>query len=207
MEINSYYSRQSVNAQYGLIREINLSGIELRNVLVVVGGSLSLFGLDLMSGFDNVIVGSEHITLNVTPAEIEALEKQCVGSVFLGSSYSRQTQFLYVLANVDGQQTAASLDTGNLYYLSGGEAKVGSAGNDQQSKIMTDVSGTSPRTITQATINLNMGGGAKDVSYTTLAEQKYLTPYVLGWPAFQDYELIWNTHESRACYKQKIPVQ
>lgn len=207
VEINSYYSRQSVNAQYGLIREMTLSGIELRNVLVIVGGSLSLFGLDLMSSFDNVIVGSEHIALNVTPAEIEALEQQCVGSVFLGSSYSRQTQFLYVLANVDGQQTAASLDTGNLYYLSGGETRVGSARSDQRSKIMTDANGTFPRAITHTTTNLNIGGRAKDVSYTTLAEQKYLTPYVLGWPAFQDYELIWNTHESRACYKQKIPVQ
>ncbi|QJI30071.1 hypothetical protein HKK55_15645 [Pseudomonas sp. ADAK18] len=207
VRVKSYYSQEPLNANYGMIKKIKIAGTEFKNVLVVVGGSLNLIGLDLISSFDNVVIRSDRIVLNLPASEIEKLEAQCIAKVFLGSTYSRQTQFLYLLAEVDGKKTAASIDTGNPYYLSGGGSEVGPAGKNQRSKIITDVNGAHSRSIADTAVLLKMGGVSKSVSYTKLAEQQYLTPHVLGWAAFQDHELIWNTHEARACYKDKSQIQ
>lgn len=201
--VSSYYGSKQLKARYGVIRKLNISGAEFSNVLVVVGGKLNLLGLDLISSFDSVVIANEHIALNLPDSEIKALQAQCVAHVFLGSTYSRQTQFLYFLTQVDGRQTAASIDTGNFYYLSGGVNKPGPAELSQKNTIVTDVNGAKSQLTINTMARLQIGSESRNVTYTALAEQRYLTPHVLGWAAFQDHELIWNTHESKACIKDK----
>ena len=185
---STYYGEQDLSAKLGIFESLKIGGSEFRNVLVFISDRDNLFGLDLIGKLGRLKLTKKTLALNAEPPV------RCDSPV----SYSRAdiNQRLTIAARLDRRATLAILDTGNVDYLTSaapGDYPIHVAENSryQTFKGELDLSGS----IRVMTYKYHPGFTIPP----SLVSGQYVPSILLGWRAFNDYELNLDTESGRSC--------
>ncbi|WCM51021.1 retroviral-like aspartic protease family protein [Pseudomonas sp. WJP1] len=198
---STFYGERDLSARLGILDSIKLGGSEFRNVLVFVSDRDNLFGLDLISKLGRLKIARK--TLELNPAAVVRCESPIM--------YSRAdiNQRLVIAARLDNRVTQAIVDTGNVDYLTSASP------GDPINAVKSLVPGNSPLITADRqhyqTFKgvLNLPGHGMAVTYKyypgfTIPPSwvlgRYVPSILLGWQAFNDFELNLDVDTGRSCF-------
>lgn len=185
---STYYGEHDLSAKLGIFESLKIGGSEFKNVLVFVSDRDNLLGLDLIGKLGRLKLTKKTLALNAEPPA------RCDSPI----SYSRAdiNQRLTIAARLDGRATLAILDTGNVDYLTSaapGDYPIHVAGNPHHQIFKGE---------------LDLSGSTRVMTYKyypgftippSLVSGQYVPSILLGWRAFNDYELNLDTESGRSC--------
>lgn len=188
---STFYGESDLSAGLGILDSIKVGGSEFRNVLVFVSDRDNLLGLDLISKLGRLKITRRTLELNPVPAA------RCESSIV----YTRMdiNQRLTIAARLDNRVTRAIVDTGNVDYLT--SASPGNSPVDSADK---------PRYQTFKGL-LNLSGHSMPITYKyyprfTIPPSwvlgRYVPSILLGWRAFNDFELNLDIESGRSCFNK-----
>ena len=199
-EIGTYYRAGKVKAALYQIKELKIGNTQMRDVVVLVGGQMTLIGLDMISRFDSLYLSPERIAINLSAHELANLEKECRARVFLNSDFMRFNQFLYFIAKVDGKNTIVALDSGySGDYLATAIMPQGAVRDITSSGVVNDARGAAYEQPYSAEVEVEAGNKTIRMPAIFSGTRKLPAPYVLGWRGFSHYHLVYNVKSARAC--------
>jgi len=197
---STFYGESELSARLGVLDSVKVGSSEFRNVLVFVSDRDNLLGLDLISKLGRLKISRGALELN--PAPVVRCESPVV--------YSRLdiNQRLVIAARLDKRATQAILDTGNVDYLTSGAP--GSQVNGATSLApghSSSKTGSQPR---YQTFNglLKLPGHSLSITYKyypgftippSWVSGHYEPSILLGWHAFDDFELYLDIGAGRLC--------
>lgn len=200
---STFYGESELSARLGVIDALKVGTSELRNVLVFVSDRDNLLGLDLISKLGPLKISRKTLELNpVRPA-------RCDSPII----YTRTdlNQRLTIDASLDNRTTQAIVDTGNVDYLTS------ALPGEQVNVVQVLTPGNSPlgnadKLRYQSFRGvLNLPGHRLPITYRyypgfTIPPSKVLGRYVpsvlLGWRAFDDFELNLDLEAGRSCFNK-----
>ncbi len=185
---STFYGEHGLPAKLGIFESLKIGGSEFRNVLVFVSDRDNLLGLDLIGKLGRLKLTKKTLELNAKPP------KRCDSPI----TYSRAdiNQRLTISARLDRRATLAILDTGNVDYLtsaSPGDSPIHVAEHSHHQTFKGE---------------LDLSGNIRVVTYKyypgftippSLLDGQYVPSILLGWRAFNDYELNLDTESGRLC--------
>jgi hypothetical protein len=200
---STFYGESELSARLGVIDTLKVGTSEMRNVLVFVSDRDNLLGLDLISKLGPLKITRKTLELNpVRPT-------RCDSTII----YTRTdlNQRLTIDASLDNRTTQAIIDTGNVDYLTS------ALPGEQVNVVQVLIPGRSPldsagkyRYQTFKGV-LNLPGHSLPINYRyypgfTIPPSRVLGRYVpsvlLGWRAFDDFELNLDIEAGRSCFNK-----
>lgn len=200
---STFYGESDLSARLGILDSIKVGSSEFDHVLVFVSDRDNLLGLDLISKLGRLKITRK--TLEINPAPAARCESPIV--------YSRVdiNQRLVIAARLDNRTTQAIVDTGNVDYLTS------ALPGDQVNVVKTLTPGSSPlnpadkqRYQTFKGV-LNLPGHSLAITYKyypgfTIPPSwvlgRYVPSILLGWRAFDDFELNLDVEAGRSCFNK-----
>jgi hypothetical protein len=188
---STFYGERDLSAQLGIFESLKIGTSEFRNVLVFVSDRENLLGLDLIGKLGRLKVTKKTLEVNAEPPA------RCDSPI----SYARMdiNQRLTIAARLDRRATPVIIDTGNVDYLTSS-----SPGNS--SVHVTD----EPRSQTFKG-ELSLAGHIQSITYNyypnftippSLLRGQYVPSLLLGWGAFNDYELNLDIDSGWSCFNR-----
>jgi hypothetical protein len=188
---STFYGERDLSAQLGIFESLKIGTSEFRNVLVFVSDRENLLGLDLIGKLGRLKVTKKTLEINAEPPA------RCDSPI----SYARMdiNQRLTIAARLDRRATPVIIDTGNVDYLTSS-----SPGNS--SVHVTD----EPRSQTFKG-ELSLAGHIQSITYNyypdftipaSLLRGQYVPSLLLGWGAFNDYELNLDIDSGWSCFNR-----
>jgi len=188
---STFYGERDLSAQLGIFESLTIGSSEFRNVLVFVSDRENLLGLDLIGKLGRLKVSKKTLELNAEPPP------RCDSPI----TYARIdiNQRLTIAARLDRRATPVIIDTGNVDYLTSS-----SPGNSAIQ--VTD----KPRSQTFKG-ELSLAGHIQRITYNyypdftippSLLLGQYVPSLLLGWGAFNDYELNMDLDSNRSCFNR-----
>lgn len=188
---STFYGERDLSAKLGVFTSLKIGSSEFRNVLVFVSDRDNLLGLDLIGKLGRLKVTKMTLEINAEPPA------RCDSPI----TYARIdiNQRLTIAARLDRRATLAIIDTGNVDYLTSASP------------------GTSPIRLVEKQRyrtykgDLNLSGHARVITYRyypdyTIPPSMLLGQYVpsllLGWRAFNDYELNLDIDSGWSCFNR-----
>lgn len=185
---STFYGERDLSAKLGVFESLKIGSSEFRNVLVFVSERDNLLGLDLIGKLGRLNVSKKTLELNAEPPA------RCDSQV----TYARIdiNQRLTISARLDRRAMPAIIDTGNADYLTSSSP------------------GNSPVYVTDKPPSqtfkgeLSLSGHIQSISYNyypdftippSLLLGQYVPSLLLGWRAFNDYELNLDIDSGRSC--------
>lgn len=185
---STYYGEHNLPAKLGIFDSLKIGGSEFKNVLVFVSDRDNLLGLDLIGKLGRLKLKKKTLALNAEPPA------RCDSPI----TYSRAdiNQRLTIAARLDRRETLAIVDTGNVDYLTSASPgdhpiHVAEKSRHQIFKGELDLSGH----IRLMTYKYYPGFTIPP----SLVSGQYVPSILLGWRAFNDYELNLDTEAGRSC--------
>jgi predicted aspartyl protease len=199
---STFYGESDLSAKLGVIESLSVGASEFRNVLVFVSDRDNLLGLDLISKLGPLKLTRKTLELNA------ARPVRCDSPI----TYTRLdiNQRLTIPARLDNRATFAIVDTGNVDYLT-------SAAPGAQVNVVTSMTpGNSPDNTADQHYQvfkgvLKLPGNTLSLTYKyypgfTIPPSQLLGRYVpsilLGWRAFDDFELNLDIEAGRSCFNK-----
>ncbi|MEJ5059684.1 MULTISPECIES: retropepsin-like aspartic protease [unclassified Pseudomonas] len=192
---STFYGEKELTARLGILDSIQIGGSEFRNVLVFVSDRDNLLGLDLISKLGRLKITRKTLVFNPAPAT------RCDSPI----AYTRMdiNQRLTIAVRLDNRATLAIVDTGNVDYLT-------SASPGDQVNVVT---GNSPINMAQQRYQtfkgvLSLPGGTTAITYKfyprftippSWVMGRYVPSILLGWSAFEDFELELDIDAGKSC--------
>jgi predicted aspartyl protease len=197
---STFYGESDLFARLGVLDAIKVGGSEFTNVLVFVSDRDNLLGLDLISKLGRLKLTRK--TLELSPAPAARCESPVV--------YSRLdiNLRLVIAARLDNRATQAIVDTGNVDYLTSASP------GDQVNVVKALLPGSFPIDTTHKqryqTFKgvLNLPGHSMPMTYRyypgftippSWVMGRYVPSILLGWRAFDDFELNLDIEAGRSC--------
>ena len=188
---STFYGERDLSAKLGIFESLTIGSSEFRNVLVFVSDRENLLGLDLIGKLGRLKVTQKTLALNAEPPA------RCDSPI----TYARIdiNQRLTIAARLDRRAMPAIIDTGNVDYLTSS-----SPGN---SPIHVT---NEPRSQTFKG-ELSLAGHIQSITYhyypdftipPSLLLDQYVPSLLLGWGAFNDYELNLDIDSGRSCFNR-----
>jgi hypothetical protein len=186
---STFYGERDLAAQLGILESLKIGTREFRNVLVFVSDRDNLLGLDLIGKSGRLKVTKKTLEINAAPPT------RCDSPI----TYARMdiNQRLTIAARLDRRATLAIIDTGNVDYLT------------------SSLPGHSPDNVTPSHRTyrgeLSLAGRIRSITYKyypdyTIPPSMLLGQYVpsilLGWGAFNDYELNLDIASGLSCFNR-----
>ncbi|WP_257230242.1 retropepsin-like aspartic protease [Pseudomonas sp. SbOxS1] len=198
---STFYGEKDLSARLGILDSLKVGDSEFRNVLVFVSDRDNLLGLDLISKLGRLKITRKTLVLNPVPTA------QCDSPI----AYTRMdlNQRLTIAVRLDNRATLAIVDTGNVDYLTSASP------GDRVNVVMTP--GNSPIDAAHKqryqTFKgmLNLPGGAMAITYRfypgftippSWVQGQYVPSILLGWRAFNDFELNLDIDAGRSCFNK-----
>ncbi|MGH8389896.1 MAG: retropepsin-like aspartic protease [Pseudomonas sp.] len=200
---STFYGENNLSARLGVIDSLKVGSSEFRNVLVFVSDRDNLLGLDLISKLGPLKITRKTLELN------PALSPRCDSPI----TYTRidLNQRLTIAASLDNRDTQAIVDTGNVDYLTS------ALPGEQINVVQTLTPGNSPldtadrqRYQTFKGV-LNLPGHSLPITYKyypgftippSWVRGRYVPSVLLGWRAFDDFEMNLNIETGRSCFNK-----
>ncbi|WP_372237740.1 retropepsin-like aspartic protease [Pseudomonas sp. WPR_5_2] len=200
---STFYGEGNLSARLGILDSLKVGTSEFRNVLVFVSDRDNLLGLDLISKLGRLKLTRKTLELNPT------LSPRCDSPI----NYSRNdlNQRLAIAANLDNRATQAIVDTGNVDYLT--SAMPG----EQINVVQAMTPGNSPPETSDRHRYqrfkgvLNLPGQSLPITYKyypgftippSWVQGRYVPSVLLGWRAFDDFELNLDIEAGRSCFNK-----
>jgi hypothetical protein len=197
---STFYGETELSARLGILDSLNVGGSEFRHVLVFVSDRDNLLGLDLISKLGRLKITRKTLELNPAPST------RCDSPI----GYSRLdiNQRLTIAARLDNRATLAIVDTGNVDYLTSAWP------GDQVNVVQSLTPGNSPISIAHKQHYqsfkgvLNLPGSSMPITYRyypgftippSWVRGRYVPSILLGWRAFDDFELNLDIEAGRSC--------
>lgn len=188
---STFYGERELAAKLGIFKSLKIGGSEFSNVLVFVSDRDNLLGLDLLAKLGPLKVTKKTLELHAEPAA------RCDSPI----TYERMdiNQRLTIAARLDRRATMAIIDTGNVDYLTSA-----SPGNNPIHV------GAKSRYLAYKG-ELGLLGRTRLITYRyypdftippSLLQGKYVPSLLLGWRAFNDYELNLDIDAGRSCFNR-----
>ncbi|MHC8357033.1 retropepsin-like aspartic protease [Pseudomonas sp. LB3P81] len=188
---STFYGESDLEAKLGILESLKIGASEFRNVLVFVSDRDNLLGLDLIGQLGRLKVTKKTLEVNAAPPT------RCDSPI----TYVRMdiNQRLTIAARLDRRATLAIIDTGNVDYLTSA-----SSGHSPDNVTVTP----SHRTYRG---ELSLSGRIRSITYKyypdyTIPPSMLLGQYVpsilLGWGAFNDYELNLDIASGLSCFNR-----
>lgn len=188
---NTFYGEQDLAAKLGILESVKIGASEFRNVLVFVSDRDNLLGLDLIGKTGRLKVTKKTLEINAAPPT------RCDSPI----TYVRMdiNQRLTIAARLDRRATLAIIDTGNVDYLTSA-----SPGHSPDNVTVTP----SHRTYRG---ELSLSGRIRSITYKyypdytippSLLLGQYVPSILLGWGAFDDYELNLDIASDMSCFNR-----
>ena len=188
---STFYGERDLSAQLGIFESLTIGSSEFRNVLVFVSDRENLLGLDLLGKLGRLKITKKTLEVNAEPPT------RCDSPI----TYARIdiNQRLTIAARLDRRAMPAIIDTGNVDYLTSS-----SPGN---SPIHVT---NEPRSQTFKG-ELSLAGHIQSITYhyypdftipPSLLLDQYVPSLLLGWGAFNDYELNLDIDSGRSCFNR-----
>ena len=190
---STFYGERDLSAKLGIFESLKIGASEFRNVLVFVSDRDNLLGLDLIGKLGRLKVTKKTLELNAEPPA------RCDSRI----TYARMdiNQRLTIAARLDRRATPAIIDTGNVDYLT-------SASPGNSPIHVTD----KPRSQTFKG-ELSLSGHIQWITYKyypdftippSLLLGQYVPSLLLGWRAFNDYELNLDHQLGSVVFQQDL---
>ncbi|WP_256668831.1 TIGR02281 family clan AA aspartic protease [Pseudomonas sp. C2B4] len=200
---STFYGESNVSARLGVIESLRIGSSEFRNVLVFVSDRDNLLGLDLISKLGPLKITRKTLELNPLPAA------RCDAPI----TYTRMdlNQRLTIAASLDNRSTQAIVDTGNVDYLTS------ALPGEQVNVVQALTPGVSPLDTAERqrfqTFKgvLNLPGHSLPITYKyypgftippSWVRGRYVPSVLLGWRAFDDFELNLDIEAGRSCFNK-----
>ncbi|VVQ14900.1 hypothetical protein PS918_05789 [Pseudomonas fluorescens] len=197
---STFYGESDLSARLGVLESIKIGGSELRNVLVFVSDRDNLLGLDLISKLGRLKITRKTLEFNPPPAP------RCESPIV----YTRMdlNQRLTVAARLDNRATQAIVDTGNVDYLTS------ALPGEQVNVVQVLTPGHSPPNTADTQRyqsfkgKLTLPGHSLSITYKfypgftippSWVSGRYVPSILLGWRAFDDFELTLDIEAGRSC--------
>ncbi|QVW22926.1 retroviral-like aspartic protease family protein [Pseudomonas hormoni] len=188
---STFYGERDLAAQLGILESLKIGTSEFRNVLVFVSDRDNLLGLDLIGKSGRLKVTNKTLEINAAPPT------RCDSPI----TYVRMdiNQRLTIAARLDRRATLAIVDTGNVDYLTSS-----SPGHSPDNVTVTP----SHRTYRG---ELSLSGRIRSITYKyypdytippSLLLGQYVPSILLGWGAFNDYELNLDIASGLSCFNR-----
>lgn len=188
---STFYGERDLSAKLGIFESLKIGSSEFRNVLVFVSDRENLLGLDLIGKLGRLKVTKKTLEVNAEPLA------RCDSRI----NYARMdiNQRLTIAARLDRRATPAIIDTGNADYLTSS-----SPGNSPIH--VTD----NPRSQTFKG-ELSLSGHIQSITYNyypdftippSLLLDQYVPSLLLGWGAFNDFELNLDIDSGWSCFNR-----
>jgi hypothetical protein len=188
---STFYGERDLSAKLGIFESLTIGSSEFRNVLVFVSDRDNLLGLDLIGKLGRLKVTKKTLEINAEPPA------RCDSRI----NYARMdiNQRLTIAARLDRRATPVIIDTGNVDYLTSS-----SPGNSPVH--VTD----EPRSQTFKG-ELSLSGHIQSITYNyypdftippSLLLGRYVPSLLLGWGAFNDYELNLDIDSGWSCFNR-----
>ncbi|MGY2189598.1 hypothetical protein D3C81_600420 [compost metagenome] len=199
---STFYGESDLAAKLGVLDALSIGASEFRNVLVFVSDRDNLLGLDLISKLGPLKLTRK--TLELNPARAV----RCDSPI----TYIRLdiNQRLTIPARLDNRATFAIVDTGNVDYLT-------SAAPGAQVNVVTSMTpGNSPTNTADQHYQtfkgvLKLPGNTLALTYkyypgftipASMLLGRYVPSILLGWRAFDDFELNLDIEAGRSCFNK-----
>jgi hypothetical protein len=185
---STFYGEHDLSAKLGIFESLTIGGSEFRNVLVFVSDRDNLLGLDLIGKLGRLKLSRKNLELNAAPPA------RCDAPVTYGRMDINQR--LTIAAHLDRRATLAIVDTGNVDYLTSawpGESPVNVAENSRHQTFRGE---------------LDLSGHTRVIQYKyypgftippSLLNGQYVPSILLGWRAFNDYEMDLDPETGHSC--------
>jgi hypothetical protein len=194
----SYYGKGNEPVQWGILNELEIAGSRFNDVLVRVGGQMSMLGLDMMLRVNSLLIDHDRVEFNLSSAALTDRFDHCVAPVKWSSDFLRSNQSIYVEAIIAGKPRQVGIDTGSMFELF---TPIPLFGSDHPSatKPLWDVSGL--RTVNQRTYqtDVTLRQRKYPMELSVLKDATPLAPFVLGWPAFNKLSLLLDNQAKKGC--------
>jgi hypothetical protein len=188
---STFYGERDLSAKLGIFESLKIGSSEFRNVLVFVSDRENLLGLDLFGKLGRLKITKKTLEVNAEPPT------RCDSPI----TYARIdiNQRLTIAARLDRRAMPAIIDTGNVDYLTSS-----SPGNSPIQ--VTD----EPRSQTFKG-ELSLAGHIQSITYNyypdftippSLLLGQYVPSLLLGWGAFNDYELNLDIDSGWSCFNR-----
>lgn len=198
---STFYGEKGLSARLGILDSIKVGGSEFRNVLVFVSDRDNLLGLDLISKLGPIKITRKTLVLNPAPTA------QCGSPI----AYTRMdlNQRLTIAARLDNRATLAIVDTGNVDYLT--SASPGDRVNVVMTPGKSPIDAAHKQRYQTFKGMLNLPGGAMAITYRfypgftippSWVQGRYVPSILLGWQAFDDFELNLDLDAGRSCFNE-----
>ncbi|WP_207284840.1 retropepsin-like aspartic protease [Pseudomonas sp. FW300-N2A2] len=188
---STFYGERDLAAKLGILESLKIGASEFRNVLVFVSDRDNLLGLDLIGKLGRLTITKKTLEINA------AAPTRCDSPVtFVRIDINQR---LTLAARLDRRATVAIIDTGNVDYLTSASP------------------GTSPVHVIDKPHHqifkgeLSLSGRTRLIAYKyypdfTIPPSMLLGQYVpsilLGWRAFNDYELNLDIASGLSCFNR-----
>ncbi|NUT75113.1 retroviral-like aspartic protease family protein [Pseudomonas sp. C1C7] len=200
---STFYGENNLSARLGVIESLKIGSSEFRNVLVFVSARDNLLGLDLISKLGRLKITRKTLELNPAPSP------RCDSPI----TYTRMdlNQRLTIAASLDNRNTQAIVDTGNVDYLTS------ALPGQQVNVVQTLTPGASrPDNADRQRYQsfkgvLNLPGHSLPITYkyypgftipTSWVRGRYVPSVLLGWQAFDEFELNLDIEAGRSCFNK-----
>ncbi|MGY2261223.1 retropepsin-like aspartic protease [Pseudomonas sp. SDO55104_S430] len=200
---STFYGESNLSARLGVIESLKIGTSEFRNVLVFVSDRDNLLGLDLISKLGRLKITRKTLELNPAPS------LRCDSPI----TYTRMdlNQRLTITASLDNRNTQAIVDTGNIDYLTS------ALPGQQVNVVQTLTPGASRLDIADRQRYqsfkgvLNLPGHSLPITYKyypgftippSWVKGRYVPSVLLGWRAFEDFELNLDIDAGRSCFNK-----
>jgi hypothetical protein len=199
---STFYGEKDLSASLGIVDSLTVGTSQFKNVLVFVSDRDNLLGLDLISKLGRLKITKKALELNPVPAA------RCESPI----AYTRTdiNQRLTIEAQLDNRATLAIVDTGNVDYLT--SAAPGESVNAFDSMGPNSSTNATGRQRFQAFKGvLKLPGSTQMISYKyypgftippSILSGRYVPSILLGWRAFNDFELNLDIDTGRSCFNR-----
>lgn len=188
---STFYGERDVAAKLGILETLKIGTSEFRNVLVFVSDRDNLLGLDLIGKLGRLNLTKKTLEINA------AAPTRCDSPVnFVRLDINQR---LTLAARLDRRATVAIVDTGNVDYLTSATPGVSPV----------HIIDRPPHQIFQG--ELSLSGRTRSIAYkyypgftipTSLLLGQYVPSILLGWRAFNDYELNLDIASGLSCFNR-----
>lgn len=198
---STFYGEKDLSARLGILDSLRVGDSEFRNVLVFVSDRDNLLGLDLISKLGRVKITRKTLVLNPAPTA------QCDSPI----AYTRLdlNQRLTIAVRLDNRATLAIVDTGNVDYLT--SASPGDRANVVMTPGHSPIDAAHKQRYQTFKGVLSLPGGAMAITYRfypgftippSWVQGQYVPSILLGWRAFDDFELNLDIDSGRSCFNK-----
>ena len=196
---STFYGESGLPAQFGILESLSVGGSEFKNILIFVSDRENILGLDLISKLGRIKITNSTLEVN---SESSA---QCNSRIV----YARMdmNQRLTIAALLDSAVTLAIIDTGNLDYLT---SSLPGAEENKVKNGLGEIFIDAPLDqIFRGVLDLPNNSMVINYKYhpsftipQSLLFGEYVSSILLGWRAFNDFEMSLDMDSGRSCFNK-----